>query len=195
MASSVGWEFPLRPEVIARIGSELDLDRVLNNVRLVDPNQGSQVTTPCSVEVDEGAIEVAMATTDEVAAVEQATEEEGVAEDAKIAAEQEPTEEEAEAEDGEQEHYDEEDASDEEEQQLDLDTIDVDNIDLSLLIKGKADTAQESATADDANAERQVYTVQQQVSPQEFQVCQQVRMSAQFMFQTYQIRAGRVITV
>jgi hypothetical protein len=32
---------PLRPEVIASIGSELDLERFLNSVRLVDPKQGS----------------------------------------------------------------------------------------------------------------------------------------------------------
>jgi hypothetical protein len=74
MARSEGWEFPLRPEVTASIGSELDLDRVLNSVRLVDPNQGSCVTTPHSEELDKAATEVAMAPTDEVAAVEQATE-------------------------------------------------------------------------------------------------------------------------
>ncbi len=45
-------------------------------MRLVDPNQGSQVTTPCSEEADDAAKEVAMAATDEVSAVEQATEEE-----------------------------------------------------------------------------------------------------------------------
>ncbi len=75
----------------------------------------------------------------QIAVVEEPTEEEGVAEAAKIMAVQEPTEEEAVAEDSEQEDNDEEDASDEEEQQLDLKTIGVENIDLSLLIKGKAD--------------------------------------------------------
>jgi hypothetical protein len=58
------FSLPLMPEVITSMGSELDLDRVLNSVRLVDPNQGSQVTTPHSKEVDEAATEVAMAATD-----------------------------------------------------------------------------------------------------------------------------------
>jgi hypothetical protein len=36
----------LSPGVIATIGCELDLDGVLNSLRLFDPNHGSQGTTP-----------------------------------------------------------------------------------------------------------------------------------------------------
>jgi hypothetical protein len=50
----------INPEVIASIGSELDLDMVLNSVSIVDPNQGSQVTTPRGEEVDEAITEEVM---------------------------------------------------------------------------------------------------------------------------------------